>query len=100
MKVCKKTHEEIIFDDSESVLCPMCLAFASMKTQEDIIQDLHEQALKREDYICKIEEQNTKMEEAVRTNSLFTYETITWDTLPPVKPTKKRSHKKKPLTNL
>ena len=96
MKICKnKKHSHIVFSEGDYAECPMCGALETIKFKDTSIDEMHEQALIREEYIAKIEVQNTKMEEAVKSNNLFTYETITWDNLPPVKPPKKRSHKPK-----
>ena len=109
MKICKgnkkSPHEQIAYSDVEldemyevayPVGCPLCTAIRCFKQDEEVIKDMHETALRREDYICKIEEQNTKLEEALKNKNpgLFSYETITWEEIP-IKSSKKRSHKKK-----
>lgn len=99
MKVCKKNHAPIVFseNDTDDGKCPLCDETAYSKTCDEVIIGMHETALKREDYIAKIEVANTRLRENIKLAEFdiapFKYETITWEDAPIVKP--KRSHKKK-----
>lgn len=100
MKVCKKNHEPIVFLEEE-ISCPLCGTLDALKHNLDIIQDMHDTALRREDYIALIESQNESLRTTHRidaTTAPLPFVTENWtiitSTLPTVKPTKKRTTKK------
>ena len=120
MKVCKGVKrdntdhipvawEDIGIDTTDGheypIPCPVCVAIRCFNHDEKIILEMHNTALTREDYICKIEVQNTELQEKLIKGydfttgergkySNFVVDTITWEETP-AKPSKKRSHKKK-----
>ena len=111
MKVCKgvkrdKTdHLPIVFDDGEGYfVCPVCEFIKISRDDAKTILEMHEKLLGQEDYIAKIEVENTKLKEKVEfwlgnksPDAMFqssTTVTITEPTVKPTKSTKKKTTKK------
>lgn len=111
MKVCRNKHIPIVFmeEDTKEGNCPLCSEMKYADSRDCMIDELHDEALKREDYICKIEVENTKLQEMFKGNMVyndlpFNNFTITYPVGPEnreveeklgVLVPKKRSHKKK-----
>ena len=112
MKVCKGVkkkntdHTPIVYEEAKFVdgeyrggepECPLCLAWSIAREQEAIVNEMHETALTREDYIAKIESENTKLLETRGSGFLPLFEvstvTVNSTTVPTKKKTTKRTKK-------